>query len=518
MPLLLGIFLWCTFPAAHAQRPELRRPHEQDSPAPDATAAKKSKRGARAIGVVEFLPGGGTRLVPVALWWQGKYYDASLYEANPAPLALEPGTVYQALNDGEAAGQFVVNMPKLSNAGWIGDGRWTPHRAMDAQLAAEAAKQPKVKANESKAIFTGDADNGPPVLRRPGSEPGTSTDKASSPATAPAPSATASGSQTSSAPSTASTASPTSAPSTTTSDSSSGRPTLRRPGDEPDAAPTQTATVQPASSKSADDSDPDRPTLRKPTAPAAADTATATAPKPQPSTPAADENDPDRPTLSRGGTPATHSKPSPQTKTSLPASTASAATASPTAGSAAAKNSASRSFAAISDAGKFETRPLVYATTPERQQQLGLSIAALALADIRAFAAKHPTGPKLPKNASLADYDLRLFDLDFSNSPTVILTAKLPVAAASSRPFAYYTTYVAHLDTNGDPVKVFSSVTDTTHLDVFPRLELIDALDADGNGRGDLLFRQYSDTSISYGLYRVFPYNMQKVFEGGASL
>ena len=130
----------------------------------------------------------------------------------------------------------------------------------------------------------------------------------------------------------------------------------------------------------------------------------------------------------------------------------------------------------------------------------------MTLADIRAYAAKHPTSPQLPKNLAIKDYDLRFFDLDFSNSATLVLTAKLPIPTAGSRPFVYYATFfVAHLDINGEPVKVFSSVTDTTHLDVFPRLELIDALDADANGRGDLLFRQYSDAGINYGLYRVFP-------------
>jgi hypothetical protein len=49
-------------------------------------------------------------------------------------------------------------------------------------------------------------------------------------------------------------------------------------------------------------------------------------------------------------------------------------------------------------------------------------------------------------------------------------------------------------------------------------MELIDAVDADANGRGDLLFRQYSDVGISYGLYRVSPYQIEKVFEGGSSL
>ncbi|MFZ0705726.1 MAG: hypothetical protein WAM71_09015, partial [Candidatus Korobacteraceae bacterium] len=152
MPLLLAILLWCNLPA-QAQRPEMRRPQDQGAQS-ESTAPKKSKRSARAIGVVEFLPGGATRLVPVALWYEGKYYDASIYEANPEPLAVQAGTVYQALSDGEPAGQFVINMPKQSNAGWIGDGRWTPRRAMDEQLAAEAARKPKATAKDSKAIFT----------------------------------------------------------------------------------------------------------------------------------------------------------------------------------------------------------------------------------------------------------------------------------------------------------------------------------------------------------------------------
>jgi hypothetical protein len=495
MPLLLGIFLWCSF-SAQAQRPELRRPQDQQSAQPDTSAAKKSKRSARAIGVVEFLPGGGIRLVPVALWYEGKYYDASLYEANPSPLAVEPGTVYQALNDGEPAGTFVVNMPKLSNAGWIGDGRWTPYRAMDAQLAAEAAKHPKPTAKPSKAIFTGDADSGPPVLRRPGSEQSSSTAKAPEQTQAPAP-AQASPTPAASQPATAA--------STTTSDSSSGRPTLRRPGDEPASAPPP--TLQPVSNQpqSADDTDPDRPVLRKPASTPAPDSAA----KQQPVAPSPDNNDPDRPLLTRGDQPAT-----PQPKLSVPVSGSSPPAAKP----AAKTSSSARSLAAISDAGKYETRPLVYATTPERQQELAQSLTALVLADIRSFAAKHTTGPQLPKNAAIKDYDLRFFDLDFSNSPTLVLTAKLPMPTTGSRPFVYYATYVAHLDINGEPVKVFSSVTDTTHLDVFRRLELIDALDADANGRGDLLFRQYSDVGVNYGLYRVFPYNMEKVFEGGGAL
>jgi hypothetical protein len=498
-PLLLAIAVLCSFPA-HAQRPEMRRPQDQQNAPPETT--KKPKRSARAIGVVEFLPGGGTRLVPVSLWYEGKYYDASTYDANPSPLAVAPGTVYQALSNGELAGTFVVNLPKLSNAGWIGDGRWTAYRAMDAQLAAEAAKQPKATAKQNKAIFTGGPDQGPPVLRRPGSEP--SSEPSSTPAKTPDQTQAPASPQAQPPASVAS--QPSAGASTTTSDSSSGRPTLRRPTDEPVTSPTP--TVQPTSSQpqSVEDNDPDRPVFRRPASASGSNTESAA--KQQVKTPSTDANDPDRPLLTRGDQPS-----APQPKPSVPV----AGTSAP-AGKSHAKDSSSRSLAAISDAGKYETRPLVYATTPEMQQHLAESLRELALADIRAFAAKHVTGPQLPKNAAITDYDLRFFDLDFSNSPTLVLTAKLPMPTAGSRPFVYYATYVAHLDVNGDPAKVFSAVTDTTHLDVFPRLELIDAVDADANGRGDLLFRQYSDAGINYGLYRVFPYNMEKVFEGGGAL
>jgi len=125
------------------------------------------------------------------------------------------------------------------------------------------------------------------------------------------------------------------------------------------------------------------------------------------------------------------------------------------------------------------------------------------------------------RRVTVSDYDVRAFDLEFSNSPTVVLTAKLPVPPAKGQhdtSFIYYVALVARVDINDQAQKIFSSVTDSTRLDAFPRMELIDAVDADANGRGDLLFRQYSDVGISYGLYRVSPYQIEKVFEGGSSL
>lgn len=155
--------------------------------------------------------------------------------------------------------------------------------------------------------------------------------------------------------------------------------------------------------------------------------------------------------------------------------------------------------------------------TAERETKSG-QLTALAMDEIRKFIAQRKT-PALPKNAAITDYDLRAFDLEFSNSPTFVLTATLPVATAKALgggAFSYFITFVAHEDINGAPIKIFSSVTDSNHLDSFARMEIIDALDADANGRGDLLFRQYSDIAVSYSLYRVYPYEMKKVFEGGS--
>jgi hypothetical protein len=199
-------------------------------------------------------------------------------------------------------------------------------------------------------------------------------------------------------------------------------------------------------------------------------------------------------------------------------------------------------YPAISDAGNYEIRSLLYAMTPAEKEERGKPMLALALEEVTKYrskrqqenttekpaakaTAKAPSKPAAKATAPVsnfvvADSDLRAFDLDFSNSPTLVLTAK--VAAPPAKPggftFDYFVTVVARVDINGEAQKVFSSVTDNNHLDAFPRLEIIDAVDADANGRGDLLFRQHSDSSVSYALYRVYPYQMVKVFEGGSNM
>jgi hypothetical protein len=229
------------------------------------------------------------------------------------------------------------------------------------------------------------------------------------------------------------------------------------------------------------------------------------------STSTSDEGDPDRPVLKRGAQPA---KPAPPANAPTPVTSAKVAGAKPGAASPA------RGYTAISDNSDYEPHPMLWTMSAGEREEKAQQMIALAMVDVRKFMATRKA-PPLAKGATIADYDLRGFDLDFSSSPTLVLTGKLPVTATKpprGGTLDYYVTVVARLDIQGVPQKIFSSVTDSSFLDALPRLELIDAVDADANGRGDLLFRQYSDAGVSYGLYRVYAYSLHKVFEGGAGL
>jgi hypothetical protein len=75
-------------------------------------------------------------------------------------------------------------------------------------------------------------------------------------------------------------------------------------------------------------------------------------------------------------------------------------------------------------------------------------------------------------------------------------------------------TLVAREDVNGDLHKSLANLTDAQHLDVLPRLELIDAVDVDGDGRGELLFRQVSDAGSAFVVYRVIGDRLYPLFQG----
>ena len=442
---------------------------------------KPKSKTPRALALVEWPTSGPPRLVPITIQIDGRLYDAGIYKASPVPMALEYGNVYEVEQSGASVGFFTVYDAKEVKDNWYGEGQWQSAETMEAQRKAAAASE--AAAAEARVRAKEDADK-PPVLRRGGSP--NSQPESAPPATAPP----------------------------------SGPPPQRGP-DEP-------------------------PVLRRPSAPAPSATESAPAPAPAPSTaaPAASSSggdDSGRPVLRRGAPrggsqaaslPGSVVVPSGAQATSVP-STAARVANKGTSGA------VTRVLPAISDAGGPEPRSYLFELSPAEEQRLSGLAKAMAFAELGNYAKGHPAEPR---PGPLQDAQMRSFDLAYTNSPLLVLTARagaapaeapasrsvrrgarrggaaeaLPQPAPQATPvpadFSYYVTVVAREDINGDLRRLFVSTTDSNHLDAFSRLELIDAVDADGDGRGELLFRAISDSGSSFVIYRAGPDNLTTLF------
>jgi len=193
---------------------------------------------------------------------------------------------------------------------------------------------------------------------------------------------------------------------------------------------------------------------------------------------------------------------------------------------------------AVSDADPSESRSFQFAWKKGEQAEMEAKMRRLALAQLPRENAKLT-------ESSLTNVVIRAFDLDLSNDAVMVLTAEIPgsylasrtpagdhpnpskagasgASAAKSAPdtagkfISRYITLIARVNFEGNPQRVAVSITDSSRLDVAPRLELIDAVDVDGDGLGELLFRQISFDEKSYIIYGVGRNTVTKVFEGAS--
>jgi hypothetical protein len=101
----------------------------------------------------------------------------------------------------------------------------------------------------------------------------------------------------------------------------------------------------------------------------------------------------------------------------------------------------------------------------------------------------------------------------------ITATAHTPAPAAGvaesevQSELQYSICLAAYPDIYNNLHKLYSGITDRFHLDLTPRLELIDAVDADGDGRGELLFRETSDIGTGWILYRATADKLWKMFD-----
>jgi len=333
-------------------------------------------------------------LTPVAILVEGRYYDANLYQAQPEPLAVDSGVVYDVLQNGDPIGTFTVGGARNKDAVWYGTGLFEPKGSTTVQMSKSGA------------------------------------------ATARKPAASASSGE-------------------------DDRPRLRRGIPPPPAPKQQTDAVL-----SSIDRDPQRPTLRRHTAEERKAESQPAAPPPE------------------FVPPEVHA------------------------------------LAAVSDAGGPEPRSFAFRSKAGELDEIRAAMEKLARAELDKLRKLPPEnknrigktdrfhGPTSWPLLQLQDAKFGVFDVNSNNAPIVVYSAAAMVDGTKK-----YVSVAAWEEIDQSLRKVFAQVTDDHHLDVYPRLEVVDAVDSTGNGRGELLFRAFGDQGSRWVLYHPGPDSLNLLFD-----
>ncbi|HVI07043.1 MAG TPA: hypothetical protein VND65_01990, partial [Candidatus Binatia bacterium] len=496
-------------PLLVGQMPQLKRPEDKpEEKLPEAPKKKKIK-GPRAVGILQIPKSGKPTLIPVAILVEGKFYDAGSYKADPVPMALEAGTVYEAEKEGDSDGLFTISgalHSKNPNAlsAWVGAGTYLPPGT---KVEADTHKAEDVPVGMNGTA----GDDGPPKLTR--GKKTDSSDKAGNASTSATQESQPGNAQKSSTPTAPSGSPP-------ASDKGTGAGSTSAPDGSGTKSGSSNGPAEGAKQGGGTDA---------PVAPAASQTAR---PDPQKSG-SRDADNFYRPTL-RHGKPTQAAPPDEEEPVAAGATKVAVGTV-----PAKIDKSQVQMIAAVSDAGGPDPRSYQFYWKEGEQEERRKQMLALAADEVRIYlnaraaamiSAKPPAPKSAPTKAAVPAHktsaksvqpefenvEFRGFDVWANNQPVMVLTADAhvpqPVGSAGTVD-SYSVTLVARTDIYGELRKLYSGVTDKFHLDVTPRLELIDAVDADGDGRGELLFRETSDSGSGYLIYRATADKLWKLFD-----
>ena len=190
---------------------------------------------------------------------------------------------------------------------------------------------------------------------------------------------------------------------------------------------------------------------------------------------------------------------------------------------------------AVSDASDREAHPFVYlwadaADAAQMKEKMEIAAGqAIAAAPPTKSTAKPKTGttthpassaaqrrkttstpPRAPKLV-FANEQFKAYELTFSGGATLVFSGETQDHAGKTK----YVTLIAQPDFNGVPKVLFKSVTDDDHLDVTPKMRLVDAVDARANNRGDLVFELRSNKDREFVIYRIGSGQAEQVFTTG---
>ena len=527
--LLVGL-VGSAIPSAVGQeeRPEIM-PGERKAP-------RKKDAGPRALGIVQLGKNGKASIIPVAILVNGKFWDASAYKADPVPMALDSGVVYEGVRSGSSLGLFTVGSALHSNnpnaaMPWLGTGVWRANGTEPPVTAKKAEKAPA-------GISTDDA---PPRLTRDPNANKPAAPASSAPASQPSQPSSGSGdgpprlTKPSSSGSDSSQQTAPAQPSKPSSSSDDGPPRLNRGSSSPasDSGSSQNTSAngqsKPSDSKSGDS---------KSNHPSTSETKSGDQAKDQEPIATSDSgaSEANRPRLRRGK-PAESFADEDIPGYSLPgARPKSSQEAGKVVQTAAANKEDVQLIPAISDASDTGREPKSFAfewipgeEADRRKQMVDLAkdqlrnyIEARAKNSIatnqpRSTSAKKLVTPK-PPVPELENMQMVAYDLWGTNQPVLVLSAQAhstpnATSTQAGSDLLYSIVLVAYPDIYHNLHKMYVGITDNFHLDVTPRLELIDAVDVDGDGRGELLFRETSDQGSGWVVYRAGADKLVKAFD-----
>ena len=426
----------------------------------------------RAVSVLEWTGEAGkpsaSRLVPVTVYDGEQLNDGNIYLTEPEPMALANGVEYELQEQGKPVGYFDVFGAGEHDGSWRGFGTWKP-------LTAKAERVAKAAVNTSSLYAGGaGADDEHPVLKRKHPK---DTDGDSGPAVKSAPADGQAGAG-------------------TNEPVDPERPTLHRKSSSGSAGDSSTQ-----SAGGTGDVDPERPTLHRSrrTAPDEAGMAETSVAEP----------DPDRPRLKRGKPADLGASEAPKLE-GLPPTLEQAVAVSD--GASRAEHPWRYSWADPADEEKMKS-----ALEAMARKELGLDASAPAKTVRKGGkrAAAKPVEAAIP--VDLADESFRVFELAYGSPATMVLSAATPVSREEAGDGVKaaprkYVTLIAQPDLYGGVLVLTKSVTDARHLDETPQMRLVDAVDAMGDNRAELLFELRGDGQRQFALYRVLRGSAEQMF------
>jgi hypothetical protein len=474
---------------------------------------KKAKVEPRAVSVLEWIGEPGkpvaSRIVPVTVFVNGAYQDGGLYLAQPVPLPVQTDTLYELEQAGAPKGMFYVAGGQDVGGAWFGYGQWKPlGTPKPAKKLPKSKVPPRVVEDHDPDRPQFKSGNGGGDGGGDGGGETKSTGSASGSASPPPYTPPSSGSDpdkpTLHRRDSGDTAGGTDAGASSSPDANDpDKPTLHR----------RDATVSDSGAGTAPD-DPDRPHMKKRTeTTAAAGTSLAGSP-----VSSVDAADPDRPKLSRGQPVAAEQALDMSKLDGAPANL--------------------QQMTAISDPAVREEHVFTYPwPDPDEATRMQAAVEALAVKTVladgappssAAAPAKHATaGPRNGGSKStlakqvrpkvlpvvLQDKVFRAYELTYNAGATLVFTAKALVGPNNAGvTLEKYVAIIAQPDFNGDPQIRLQSVTDDKHLDLTPRMRLVDAVDARGDNQADLLFELRRSTDRQFAIYHLRGSHAEQAF------